>query len=204
MEEGKLSPEEIMAGFDPFGSNDPAAKLEDFPPEVREDVEGLIWLGYLEDEFDFCGHHFVIRTLRGDEELLASLVCKEFVETLGQARAWVWAQIAMALVAVDGDENFCPPVSSNKRDYARARFQYCTARWFWPVAAFINTRYGLLIERQQEAIQRVEDLFKGNPLTSTPFVGSSIDKGDSEVPEPQEEIQDYLDLPDSTDSNSDS
>jgi hypothetical protein len=210
MEEAKLSPDEIMSGFDPFDEGDGEAHgLEDFPLQVREDVEGLMWLGHLEDMFTFCGHDFVIRTLKGDEELLASLLCKEFVETLGQARAWVWAQICMALVSVDGDENFCPPVSANKRDYAKARFQYCTRNWFWPLAAHIYSRYTELLERQNEAMSRVEDLFNGSQPTSSPSAGSSSDLGDLEEPreqdtQPQEDIRDHLDMEDSTESKPDS
>jgi hypothetical protein len=26
-----------------------------FPDEVVEDVDGLLWLGHLEDSFEFCG-----------------------------------------------------------------------------------------------------------------------------------------------------
>lgn len=210
MEEAKLSPDEIMDEIDIFDTGEGigvAETIEGFPPRIREAVEGLMFLGYLEDEFEFCGHHFVIRTLRGDEELLASLICKEFVGTLGQARAWVWAQIALAIVSVDGDEEFCPPTGPNKREYARARFQYCTSRWYWPTAAFINTRYEALWKLQEETIQRVEDLYKGNRPTFTPSADSSIDRGVSEgqdPSEPQEDIRDHLDLRDSTDSNSDS
>lgn len=193
-----------MADFDPdeaMAASGPST-LEDFPPEVREDVEGLLWLGYLEDEFDFCGHSFVIRTLRGDEELLATLVCKEWVESLGQTRAWVWAQIALALIAVDGDDAFCPPTGPDKRAYARARFQY-TQRWYWPVAEHIFAKYVELQKRQSEAFKRVEDLSQGNLPMFSPSVGSSTEAGDSEE-KPMEDIREYLGDPDSTDSNNDS
>jgi hypothetical protein len=93
-----------------------------FPDDVVEDVEGLLWLGYLEDTVEFCGHEFVIRTLRLEEEILAGLVTKEYVETLAQAKAWIAAQVGLALVSVDGDENFCPPAGPGSKDYARARF----------------------------------------------------------------------------------
>lgn len=203
MEEQVQTPDQIMEGFFEDGETH---SIEDFPDQVREDVEGLAWLGYLEDAFDFCGHHFVLRTLKGEEELLASIVCKEFVETLGQARAWVWALIAMALVSVDGDENFCPPIGPNKRDYARARFQYVTGRWYWPLASYLNGRYAGLIERQTEAIRSFEDLSQGSLPTFTPFVGSSTDTGDSEVPtptQPQEDIREFLDTGDFPASSSD-
>lgn len=170
--------------------------FDSFPPEIREDVEGLIWLGYLEDHYEFCGHDFVLRTLRGDEELLAGLITKEFVETLGQSRAWAWAQVALALVAIDGEDDFCPPVGPDKRAYARARFQYCTSRWFWPLGQRLFRRYAELLERQEAAIEALEDFTSGSLPTSTPSASSLTEKGDLT---PQEDIRDHLDLEDTTD-----
>lgn len=202
-EQEKLSPHEIMQDFDMFDMGNPAATIEDFPPEIQENVEGLMFLGELYDNFDFCGHHFVIRTLRGDEELLAALVSKEFVETVGRDRAWIWALVSMCLVSIDGDENFCPPLTGNKRDYARARFQYCTRNWFWPLAVHINQKYAELQQEQEQAMGRVEDLLKGSPHTSTPYAGSSNVQGDSEA-QPTEDIREFLETPDQDDSKPDS
>lgn len=174
-----------------------------FPESVREDVNGLIWLGYLEDTFSFCGHNFVIRLLRGDEELLASLVTKEYAETLGQAKAHIWATVALALVAVDGAEDFCPPGTPAKESYARARFQWVTGNWYWPVAIFIFERYTALQTRQQEALEALEDFCKGSPSIFSPWPGSSTDKASS--PSPQPDIRDYLnpeDFPPSDDDSS--
>lgn len=202
-EQEKLAPHEIMENFDMFDMGGEAQEIEDFPQEIQENVEGLMFLGELYDDFNFCGHHFVIRTLRGDEELLAALVCKEFTETVGQARAWIWALVSMCLVSIDGDENFCPPLTNNKRDYARARFQYCTRNWFWPLAVHINQKYAELQQRQDEAMARVEDLFKGSQHMSMPFAGSSKEQGDSEE-QPTEDIREFLDTPDQDDSKPDS
>lgn len=167
-----------------------------FPLEIQQDVDGLIWLGYLEDSFSFCGHHFVIRTLRGEEELLAAAITKEYVETLGQSRAWVWAVISLALVSVDHDDSFCPPLGPDRLAFARARFAYVTQNWYWPVAAFIFDKFTGLQERQAEAISAVEDLSQGNLAMFTPFADSSTDKGDSEPPQEATETLDLLDSED--------
>src|SRR4051812_11796329 len=98
--------------------------LGGFPEDVYDDVVGLMWLGYLEDSFSYGGHEFIIRTLRGDEDLLIGLVTKDYAETITQAKATVWATIALALVAVDGDEDFCPPLGRDKKAYAHGRFKY--------------------------------------------------------------------------------
>lgn len=151
----------------------------EFDPRVREDVDGLIWLGHLEDEFDFCGHHFVLHTLKGDDELNAGLVAKEYTETFSQARAWAWAKISLALQAVDGDYDFCPAIGPDKRSFARARFAYCTSNWYWPLAEYIFGRYAELEARQLAALRAIESLSQGSPQNSTLFVGSSTEQGDS-------------------------
>lgn len=176
---------------------------DQFPDDVVEDVEGLLWLGYLEDSFEFCGHHFVIRTLRGDEEILAGLVTKEYVETLGQSKAWVWAQVGLALVSVDHDEDFCPPIGPNKRDFARARFQYATANWYWPLAQYVYERYAALLERQAACVEALQDLSNRSRTSFTASPGSLIAKADS--PPPADRVMELLDEDeDSTSSNDDS
>jgi hypothetical protein len=202
-EDSQVTPLDILAEA---GIETEPESLEDFPSQVREDVEGLMWLGYLEDEFDFCGHHFVIRTLRGDEELLAALVTKEYIETMGQARAWEWAIVAMALISVDWDEAFCPPVGRDPRSYARARFHYCTNKWFYPLANFLYKQYAKLLVRQKDAMEAMEDLSQGSLSMFTPSPGSLTDRADSDPQEAeqQEDIRDFLDPQDSTTSNEDS
>lgn len=209
------TPLEMMQDFNPWDMGDGEAhSLSDFPEEVQRDVEGLMWLGHLEEEYVFCGHRFVLRTIKGDEELLASLACKEFNETLGQARAWIWAILGQAITSIDGIsfEDICPDLSNDRLQNARARMSHLSGSWYWPLAAFLNARYNELIERQSAAIAALEDLSKGSLHTFTPFVGSSTERGNSEestqeVPEEAlEDVRKYLeaDQEDTTDSNSDS
>jgi hypothetical protein len=166
-----------------------------FPDGVRADVEGLMWLGYLEEDFDYCGHNFVLRTLRGDEDLLAGLVCKRYTEAIGQDKALTWATVALALVAVDGDEDFCPPIGRDKEAWARARFQYCTTKWFWPLAVRLWMSYAGLLQRQAAAMEAVEDLFSGSLPMPSPSADSSTERASSEVHEVPAEILEHLDLP---------
>jgi len=167
-----------MTETDPFST---------FKPEVRQSVEGLIWLGYLEDSFEFCGHQFKIRTLYGNEELLAAKVTKEYTETLGQAKAWGWANVALALTEVDHRDDFCPPIGPNPEEYAKARFNYVTGKWFWPLAEYIFERYAQLAIRQREAIDALRDLSAGSLRTFSPSVdslnvpGTSSEQIDSET-----------------------
>jgi hypothetical protein len=163
---------------------------DSFPESVIEDVDGLLWLGYLEDTVDFCGHEFVIRTLRLEEEILAGLITKDYVETLAQAKAWVAAQIGLSIVSIDGDENFCPPAGPNKRDYARARFNYVTSNWYEPTINYLYSRYTALLEKQLMAIEEMENLSQGSRITFTASPDSSIDKADSIAPEIMDLLED--------------
>lgn len=163
--------------------------IDSFPDDIKEDVEGLIWLGHLEEEFEFCGHTFVMRTLKAEEEMNASLVAKEYFESLAQAKAQAWANIALSLVSVDGDEDFCPPIGPDKVAYARARFKWVVSKWYWPVGEFLFTKFTELAVRQLRAVEAVQDLSKGDLQAFTPSVDSSTDPGDSESPE----ILDLLD-----------
>ncbi len=153
--------------------------FDQFPPEVQQDVEGLIWLGYLEDSFEFCGHRFGIRTLYGNEELLAALLCKDYTETLGQAKAWTWAHVALCLTSVDGNKDFCPPIGPDEAEYARGRFNYATKKWFWPLAEYIFTRYALLQRRQIESVGAMQDLSTRSLRPSSPLADFSKEQGDS-------------------------
>lgn len=139
----------------PEESSDPYTR---FPDEIRQDVEGLMWLGYLEDSFEFCGHHFVLRTLRADEELLAAQLSKEYVDSLGQAKAWAWSNICLSLLSVDYDEAFCPPLGPDKAAFARARFQWVTSRWFWPIGRHLFARYAALYKRMEDAVEAMANL----------------------------------------------
>ena len=153
--------------------------LDRFPDEIVDDVDGLIWLGYLEDTIDYCGHEFVIRTIRSEEQLLAALVTKEYTETLGQAKAWVAAHVGLALVAIDGDEDFCPQAGFSKKDYARARFKYVTSKWYEPTINRIYEAYADLLARQAEVLEEMENLSQESRISFMASPDSSNLKADS-------------------------
>lgn len=174
-----------------------------FPDEVVDDVDGLLWLGFLEDEFQFCGHDFVIRTLRLEDEMVAGLASKDYKDSLSQGKAWVASQVGMALVSIDGDEDFCPQAGPNKKDFARARFQYVTRNWYEPTINHIYARYVRLLERQEKVMEEMENLSVEDRISFMASPDSSTQKADSK---PEAEIMDYLEdapedlIPFSTDS----
>lgn len=156
-----------------------AGVFDDFSEEIQRDVEGLVWLGHLESEINWCGHTFVIRTLKAEEDLVAGLLAKEYIDSVAASKAWAWANIALALVAVDGDTNFCPAIGPDKVANARARFRWVTENWYWPVAEYLFACYLELVDRQKNAIREVEDLSSRSLNPSMPFADSLTEEGDS-------------------------
>lgn len=158
--------EDLFAGFD---------------PRVREDVEGLAFLGELSETVDWCGHIFVLKTLKGEDELAAGLVAKDYLDSAASAKAWGWAQVALALVSVDGREDFCPPAGPDHLAFAHARFRYLTKNWYWPTCEALYASFTMLRDRQVEAMQRVDFLSRSGPGSSSSSVASLIARDDSEA-----------------------
>lgn len=178
-----------------FAMEESPSKLSDFPEEARESVTGLAWLGFLEETVFAFGHEFVIRTLRSGEELQVGLLTKEFSDTLGREQAIATATVALALKSVDGDPDFCP-MASRSHDFARQRFRYVQDNWFLPVIYRVFDTYLEMLERQSDALQRVEDLSAGSLNMFTPSPDSLIERVESEEPEgpSPEEMTDIADL----------
>ncbi len=151
-----------------------------FPKEVADAVDGLAYLGHLEEEVPFAGHKFLLRTLKASEELEVALIAKEWQESFGMTKAHAWAHLAASLQAVDGDVNFCPPIGPDSKQHLRAKFNFVT-NWYWPVGEYLFGRYVELVQRMTEAIAEVEDLSSRSLQTSWNTVGSSIRPKDSET-----------------------
>jgi hypothetical protein len=180
-----------------FVMDDSPMSITDFPQESRESVTGLLWLGFLEETVDVFGHEFVVRTLRVGEDLQVGLLTKEYADSLGQEQAIATATVALALKSVDGDPDFCPQVSKSA-DHAKQRFQYVQNNWYMPVIFKVFDAYLGLLDRQNDALQRVEDLSQRSLNTFMPSPDSLIEKGDLEeqpVNQPSsEEMADIADL----------
>ncbi len=151
--------------------------FEQFDSETREAVEGLIHLGELSTEIEFCGHTLGLRTLRADEEIAAAKAVEPYRDTLKEAEAWAAVQIGMSLTHIDGDEDFCPAIGPDKVSFARARFQYVTANWYPPTINHLYGEYVRLLERQVEAIRAVESLSPRSQPTFLPSLGSLTEQG---------------------------
>jgi hypothetical protein len=153
--------------------------VELFSPDIADAVDGLAYLGHLEEEIRFCGHRFLIRTLKADEELSAALLAKEWQETFGGPKAHAWAHLAASIQAVDGNANFCPAIGPSQDAALRGKFNYITQNWYWPVGEYLFGKYVELVQRMTEAIAEVEDLSSRSLQTSWTTVNSSTQQTDS-------------------------
>lgn len=142
--------------------------FEDLDPRIREAVEGLLYLGAISDEFEFCGHSFGLRTLRAGEEIAAGKAIESYRDTLKEADAWSVAQVGLALVHVDGDENFCPQAGPDPVAFAKARYNYLSKNWYMPTIDFLFHAYGSLVQKQIEALEAIRNLSAGSQPMSWP------------------------------------
>lgn len=151
-----------------------------FSKEIADAVDGLAYLGHLEEEIRFCGHRFLLRTLKADEELEAALLAKDWQDSFGQVKAHTWAHVAASLQSVDGREDFCLAIGPDRSQHLRAKFRFITESWYWPVGEYLFGRYVELVQRMTEGIAEVEDLSSRSLQTSWTTVGSSTQQTGSE------------------------
>jgi len=145
-----------------------------FDPRVAEDVQGLLYLGYLEETIQMFGHSFTMRTLEVGQELEIGLLIKEYTGTVTQGRALAAATVAASLEAVDG-RTIYQQLGPNDKDSVRRKFDY-VLKWFWPT---IETLYNEHLRLQQRQIDSYEEFMSkslGGQRESSPYADSSTDK----------------------------
>lgn len=126
--------------------------IAEFDPKVRQDFEGLLYLGRLTDEFEAFGHSFIIRTISTDEVLEVGLLHKPYKDSISEVKAYQAALVAACVVSVDG-KALPLPVTNDPYDTALSnRFHYVKRSWFPPLLDVIYERYLLLEARVDEAL----------------------------------------------------
>lgn len=167
----------LPVGFDEV-VEDQLDPLDIVDPDAQAAIEQLARIGYLTDEFDYCGVHFAIRTIYPIEELAAAAAIKEFTDTLKAPEAWGNAQIALALEAIDYDDKFCERTGNMRPEqFARARFNYITSKFHQPVLDHLYSKYLVLIEKRDYAFKEAQNLSLGSPLSFLIGAGSSNEPG---------------------------
>lgn len=162
---------------------------EEVSQSVQQDTRDLITLGHLEEKVEWCGHTFVIQTLRMSDELQIANVTREYIETIRQVEALGTATVALSLVSVDGDPRFCEPLGPSDRAFAQARFDY-VSKWSRPLISKLYSECLKLGERQIESIKALEDLSSGSRRNFWPSPDSLKLQGD--YPSPTEDITELL------------
>ena len=133
------------------GTETPEA-LPEFDPRVREDFDGLLYLGRLTDTFSFIGHTFVIRTLTTGEMLEVALLQKPYRESMGDMKAYQAALAAACVVSVDG-KPMPLPITNEPVDTALVnRFEYVKRTWFPPLIDVIYERFLALEDRVDQVL----------------------------------------------------
>ena len=128
-------------------------EIPEFDPKVREDFEGLLYLGRLEHTFTWAGHEFRIRTLNDGELLEVGLLAKPWRGTMSEMKAYQTALVAGCVVTVDG-QPMPVPLTSDPRDTAMAnRFRYVQRSWFPPTFDAVYEEYLLLETRVSKALE---------------------------------------------------
>ncbi len=97
-----------------------------FSPRIQEPVHGLMFLGHIQKDFEFCSHTFTLRTLRPAERAAIAVVIKPWRETYSEPEVWANAQVATALVAVDGVSDFLQKAGPDLESHVKARYNYLT------------------------------------------------------------------------------
>jgi hypothetical protein len=125
------------------------------PPVMVGNLNQLLQLGELNDEFEFLGHQFNIRTMRIGEELAALAVIKGYQDVpLAQGRAYATAMVAGALVSIDGNP-LVASLSPGDRSNAAVKFKK-VAKLHYYVIDYLYKRYTDLEKEQARILDELQ------------------------------------------------
>ena len=142
--------------------------LPTFDPKYEEDFKGLLYIGALQDEFEWLGHRISIRTLKDGELLTLGQIIKPYQDTVGAERAYVNAVVALCLIAID-DKELPIPIGETGRinEWAQQRFNYVKDNYFSSTVDVIYNKYVVLSDKANAV---VEAMGKASaPVDSTPM-----------------------------------
>lgn len=122
--------------------------LPSFDLKHEEDFKGLLYIGALQDEFEWLGHRISIRTLKDGELLAVGQIIKPYQDTVGAERAYVNAVVALCLVSIDGQE-LPTPIGETGRinEWAHQRFNYVRDNYFSSTVDVIYNKYLVLNDK---------------------------------------------------------
>lgn len=130
----------------------PAEAPVEFDPKVKQEFEGLLFVGALTTTFDYLGHRFVLRTLTQDELLEIALAIKPYVDTSAEVKANMMAIVAACVVSVDGRALPHPITLDTGDTVFQNHWRYVRANWYPPVIDAVFNQYVVLEWKVQEVI----------------------------------------------------
>lgn len=137
---------------EPQGIPEPdLGELPEFDPQHRQALTGLMFLGRLEDDFEWLGHKFVIRTLTAGEQVEVGMLVKPYLGTRVEWRAYQAAMLGAAVVSVDGEPISVPLVQNDGVSDTRRKFEYILKNWYSPIIDAVYQRINVL-EIQSRAV----------------------------------------------------
>lgn len=129
---------------------EPEPSVHKFDPRYREPLSGMIYIGRLEDTFDWGGHRFVVRTLTLGEQIEAGLLIKPTLGTRVEMKAHQAATVAAGLISVDGNPLMLP--IGNAEIEHRDKYQYLMKNWHAPTIDVVYSRIYRLELRARELV----------------------------------------------------
>lgn len=131
-----------------------------FSPELQEDARNLTNLGYSTKAVRFCGHDFILSTIRPHMKYVIGQAMEPYRNTLVEPQAWAAMHVGLSLTSVDGKQDFCPPIGSNELEFCLARFAWVSGStgWMQPTIDYLFAEYIQLENREAEAIAEFQSL----------------------------------------------
>lgn len=133
-----------------------AAEVEEFDPRIENDLEGLLYLGYLTKNCSIFTHQFVLKTLTRGEKLAILRYCADYDDTMGIGDALETATLALAVVTANGRPL---SVALTKEETAEDRLQRnfpIVAKWYDPVLEELYLEYQELVQRMNAAFAALQ------------------------------------------------
>lgn len=124
--------------------------LKAFPERHKEALTGLMFLGRLEEEFEWLGHKFVIRTRTAGEQIECGVLIQPTVGTRLEMKAWEASVVAASVVSVDGMP-IITPVDLSRTPTLRERYDYVITNWYPPVIDAVYER-AYALEQEMRAV----------------------------------------------------
>lgn len=123
-------------------------------PRTRDNIETLLSRGKLTSTVVYAGHEFVIRTLTIGEELSVAEICRQYDDTIVQARALATATVAAAIESIDGMP-LMHSIGPDESMAIRQKFNFIKSKWYWNIIGHIYQEYLALLQQQLIAFEEL-------------------------------------------------